>query len=67
MSKIRHELERLIEEIREVKEKLLAIKMQKIKDSTKGIVRIYPEKQSLIYELFCKEQSLKYWKDEKKT
>ena len=60
-------LERLSKEIREIKEKLLAIKMLKIEDFIKGIVRIYPEEQSLICELFCKEQSLKYWKGENGT
>ena len=46
------------ERVREIKENLLKIKTQKSEDSSNGIIRIYPDEQSLQLELFYIEQLL---------
>lgn len=46
-------------------EKLLEIKMQKKQDFIKGVVRIYPEEQSLIRANLSDKIELKQWQEEK--
>lgn len=58
-------IENLSKRIIERNEELLKIKMQKKQDFINGIVRIYPEEQSLILANLLDKIELNQWQDER--
>ena len=60
----RTRIEILSKRIVERNERLLTIKMQKKQDFINGIVRTYPEEQSLIRANLSDKIELKQWQDE---